>query len=804
MISVKRGTRIPLAVLLASTTLTAAPALAQQVATAASADSTMIGEVIVTAEKRTENAQHVPMSIQVLDTKALQQLDVNNFQDYVKYLPSVAFQTFAPDQTTIYIRGVADGGNANHSGPQPSVGTYLDEQPITTIGGTLDIHAYDLARVEVLPGPQGTLYGASSESGTVRFITSKPTTSGFEAGYDLQGNVVDHGREGYVAEGFVNIPLSNNVAVRLVGFDERDSGYIDNVFGTRTFNTSGATINNAAEVKADFNPVETYGGRAALKWDINQNWSVTPTVIAQDMRAPGVFGYEPDVGSLEVQRFQPDSFHDRWVQAALTIQGKIGRYDLTYSGGYFSRAIDSLSDYTDYSIAYDYAFGSGAFWQNAAGVPLANPAEEIVGRDRFDKQSHELRIASPATDKVHFVAGLFTERQTHWIIQDYQLQGFSPSLSVPGWPNTIWLTDQNRIDRDSAGYAEVTWDVNKHLSLLGGVRGYYYDNTLAGFFGFSAAYDSLTGFGSGMGANSVNCIPGASFRNAPCVNLNKGAIGSGQTHKLNATWKFDDDHLVYFTYSTGYRPGGVNRSGDFPPYAADHLTNYEVGWKTQWFDRSLQWNGAIYDEEWSDFQFSFLGPNSLTIIQNAPSARIVGLESSVDWRATSHLTLTANGNYNDAELTANFCGTDESTGMFIQSCSNSSAQAPKGTRLPYTPIFKGDVMARYAFELFGWDAHAQVAVSYQGKRTPAVLSADNENLGVMPAYTTADFDFGVERNKLSLEFFIKNAFDTLGQVNRYTPCTTAVCSQSYAGMPAAVYVVPIPPLTTGIKVSQRF
>jgi iron complex outermembrane recepter protein len=182
----------------------------------------------------------------------------------------------------------------------------------------------------------------------------------------------------------------------------------------------------------------------------------------------------------------------------------------------------------------------------------------------------------------------------------------------------------------------------------------------------------------------------------------------------------------------------------------------------------------------------------------------VGLESSVDWRATSHLTLTANGNYNDAELTANFCGTDESTGMFIQSCSNSSAQAPKGTRLPYTPIFKGDVMARYAFELFGWDAHAQVAVSYQGKRTPAVLSADNENLGVMPAYTTADFNFGVERNKLSLEFFIKNAFDTLGQVNRYTPCTTAVCSQSYAGMPAAVYVVPIPPLTTGIKVSQRF
>jgi iron complex outermembrane recepter protein len=804
MIDNRRGRYASWAFLLASTTLAAAPAFAQQLASAGSSGSTTIGEVIVTAEKRTENAQHVPMSIQVLDTKALQQLNVNNFQDYVKYLPSVAFQTFAPDQTTIYIRGVADGGNANHSGPQPSVGTYLDEQPITTIGGTLDIHAYDLARVEVLPGPQGTLYGASSESGTIRFITNKPSTSGFSAGYDLQGDGVAHGSGGYVAEGFVNIPLNDQVAIRLVGFGEHDGGYIDNVYGTRTFATSGATINNDSEVKADFNPVDTYGGRAALKWDINENWSISPTVIAQNMQAPGVFGYEPGVGSLEVQRFQPDSFHDRWVQAALTVQGKIGRYDLTYSGGYFSRAIDSLSDYTDYSIAYDYAYGSGQFWQNAAGLPLANPSEEIIGRDRFSKQSHELRIASPATDKVHFVAGLFTERQTHWIIQDYQMQGFSPALSVPGWPNTIWLTDQNRIDRDSAAYTEVTWDVNKHLSFLGGVRGYYYDNTLAGFFGFSGAYDALTGFGAGAGVNNANCIPGESFRNAPCVNLNKGAIGSGQTHKLNATWKFDDEHLVYFTYSTGYRPGGVNRSGEFPPYAADHLTNYEVGWKTQWFNRSLQWNGAIYDEEWSDFQFSFLGPNSLTIIQNAPSARIVGLESSVDWRATSHLTLSANGNYNDAELTANFCGTDQATGMFIQTCPNNQALAPKGTRLPYTPIFKGDVMARYTFELMGWDAHAQAAVSYQGKRTPAVLSADNANLGVMPGYATADFDVGVVRNKLSFDIFVKNAFNALGQVNRYTPCTTAVCSLSYAGQPAAVYVVPITPLTAGVKISQRF
>ena len=128
--------------------------------------------MIVTAEKREENLQHVAMSVQALDTKTLTQLNVSNFQDYVKVLPSVQFQSFGtPNESIVYMRGVSDGGNGNHSGPLPSVGTYLDEQPISTIGGTLDVHVYDIARVEVLPGPQGTLYGASSEAGTLRIIT---------------------------------------------------------------------------------------------------------------------------------------------------------------------------------------------------------------------------------------------------------------------------------------------------------------------------------------------------------------------------------------------------------------------------------------------------------------------------------------------------------------------------------------------------------------------------------------------------------------------------------------------------------
>jgi iron complex outermembrane receptor protein len=808
------------AALMASTMLAGAPVRAADT-TATASGATELGEIIVTSQKRSENLQKVPMSIQAIDSQKLTQLNVSNFQDYVKYMPSVQFQTAAPNQTTLYMRGVSDGGNANHSGPQPSVGSYLDEQPITTIGGNLDIHVYDIARVEVLPGPQGTLYGASSEAGTLRIITNKPSTAAFSAGYDVQGNVVDHGGEGYVVEGFVNIPLASNAAIRLVGFDERDAGYIDNVLGTRPFKTSGAIIDNASSVKNNFNPVETYGGRAALKIDLDNNWTITPSVIAQDTRADGIFGFNPQVGDLKVNRFQPDSDHDRWVQAALTINGKLGRYDLTYSGGYFNRAVNSLSDYTDYSVAYDQYYGSGFFWRDKNGNPLKTPQQEIVGRDRFEKGSNELRIASPSTDRFRFIAGLFQERQTHWIIQDYQIQGFGNSLvpgtaglvslSVPGWPNTIWLTDENRIDRDEAAFGEASFDITSKLTVTGGIRGYHYRNSLVGFFGFSSYYDGLTGYGSGMGyaindngvgVTNTHCLPGESFRNAPCVNLDKTVSASGETHKVNLTYKIDDDRLVYFTYSTGYRPGGVNRSGNAGPYQADSLTNYEVGWKTSWFDRSLNWNGAGYYEDFSKFQFSYLGPNSLTIVNNAPSARVLGVETSVDWRTTQHLTLSGGGAYNDAKLTQDFC--TDNNGVVLNNCAGYTVLAAKGQQLPYTPKFKGNITARYTFDVMGWNAHAQASVLFQTMTFAALRLADIADLGNMPGYATIDLSFGAQRNNTTAELFVKNAFDERGQINRYTPCTTSICAPSYPGVPAAVYVVPTQPLTVGIRFGQKF
>jgi outer membrane receptor protein involved in Fe transport len=795
----------------------AAPSVAAAAAAAAApaAAPPTVSEVIVTAQKRAENIQRVPMNIQALDTKKLEQLNVNDFQDFVKFLPSVSFQTTGPSQTSIYMRGVASGENGNHSGPLPSVGTYLDEQPITTIGGTIDVHVYDIARVESLAGPQGTLYGASSESGTLRIITNKPTTAGFSAGYDLQANEVGpHGDLGYVAEGFVNQPITSNTAIRLVGFYEHDGGFIDNVAGTRTFPTSGGTINNASLVKKDFNPVDTIGGRGALKIDLDENWTIMPTIMGQVQRASGVFNFDPQVGDLKVHRFQPDTDYDRWYQAALTVTGKIGRYDLTYSGGYFHRQQDTQSDYSDYSYWYDKVNGSGAFWTGSDGVtPLNNPSQEIIGHDEFTKQSHELRIASPKEDRLRFVGGLFWQRQTHWIIQDYKVPGLGDSISVDGHPGTIWLTDQMRIDRDAAVFAEVTYDLTDKLSITGGIRGYEARNTLRGFYGFNGNFFAPLG--------EAQCFQFHDYRGAPCINLDKTVDGTGETHKVNLTYKFDPNKLVYFTYATGFRPGGVNRNGSLPPYQADTLSSYELGTKLTLLNHRLRLNADIYQEDWDNFQFSFLGPASLTIIANAGQARVRGAETDWAFAVTPQLTWSGAAAFTQAKLTAPYCGANGS-GQPITSCPNQSSnpaqfdplppQAPVGQQLPVTPKWKFNTTLRYAWDIGEMKSHLQGSLVYSDAAYADLRTFERGLLGEMPAWTTLDLSWGIDWGNTTFEIFAKNVTDARGNVTRTAACTLA--TKYFANFPAPgnqvgicgqqPYITPIVPRMVGVRFGQRF
>lgn len=782
--------------LLGSTMLAAAPTLAAD--TAAPSD-----EIIVTAQKREENLQKVPLSIQAIGTEKLDQLQVAEFQDYVKFLPSVSFQSGGPGFAKVYFRGVASGENANHSTSQPTVGLYLDEQPITTIQGALDIHVYDIARVEALAGPQGTLYGASSEAGTIRIITNKPDIKGFYGAVDGEVNSVAHGQFGGSLEGFVNAPLSDKAALRAVGWYVHDAGYIDNKLGRRTFPTSGVVQENAALRDDNYNDVDTYGGRLALGVSLDDSWTVTPSVIAQEQRASGSFAQESGLPRLQVQQFNPEGSKDRWAQASLTIKGDISDWNLTYAGAYLKRKVDAQADYSDYAYFYDSLTSYGSYFQDNAGN-VVSPNQRINATDRYTKQSHELRIASPADNRIRFIGGLFYQRQSHNIEQNYIVDALGTTLAVPGTQHNVWLTKQLRVDRDYAAFGEITADVTDQLKATGGIRVYRYDNSLQGFFGYSNAFAAIAGYTTG----EPSCFGPPIVAGSPCTNVNKATKDNGVTHKLNLTYTIDDDKLVYATWSSGFRPGGVNRRGTLPPYGADKLQNYEIGWKTTWADRAFRWNGAIYQLDWSNIQLSFLGANGLSEVRNAGNARIRGIESDISYRING-LTLSAGGSYNDAKTTKPFCRIAnpqfDCTLSTVPGRTN-SLLAPSGTRLPVTAKFKGNALARYEFPVGDWDAHVQASVNYEGDRTSDLRTVQRGILGTFDAYTTADFSIGLKKDNLSVELFATNLFDSNGVINRGVQCTETICGDP-DGLTASggkFYATVIRPRVIGLKVGTKF
>ena len=821
--------------------------------------------ILITAQKIRQNLQNVPISVEVFNHRALRQLNITNLDDYVKMSPTISFVRSQgeggngePGTSIIYIRDVVSGGDGNHSGSEPSVAVYLDQQPVTTITGVVPLHLYDINRIEVLEGPQGTLFGSSAEAGAVRIITNKPVPGKFAGGYDLQENIIQNGGPGHVFQGYLNIPLWHAAAIRLVAWDVQDGGFISNVAGTdangcifdgvRSFpswaietnpgyySTSSykagsgqcapvssvgkGAITNAPWQKNNYNTVDTYGGRIELRFGLKDpwgdRWTFTPTFQGQSVTTHGFFGYDPAVGYLKLVHFGPENSHDTWDQTALTIQGKVHNFDIVYTGGYLKRNQHSIADYSDYSEFYDKMNGSGAYYDGNSGTPIM-PQQFVIGAGDFEMWSQELRVTTPLDEPVHATVGAFLGRQLHNIWQLYTIPGFgwtsvyggnpnglgyTPTSnpltdeSVPGFPNAIWLTDQQRVDRDRALYAQATWDINRQWHLTGGLRFYHYDNSLIGFYGFNSNFSASEG--------TATCFEPSIVKFSPCTDLNASTTGSGHVPRVNLTYQITPTKMVYATYSKGYRPGGVNRiaeavsPGQKPnpePYHADFLTNYEVGWKTQWFHNSVRWDGAFFWEEWKNFQFSFLGPNSVTIIANGGNARIRGVENDVEWVPTRNLFLSANFSFTDPVLTSNYYGCIPGT---PQCTPLPPVQVPAGTNLPVAPKFKGNIVARYTLPLIGaWKPYVQLAGMYQDETSSALLLTQNKVFGNLPAYALFNLKIGANAgNGMHVDLFISNLMNRNAEYSRFTESNPSTDSQ--------IYIVPAQPRTFGVEFGQDF
>lgn len=577
-------------------------------------DSSGLAEVTVTATRQAESEQRVPISMQALTAESLEEHDVKGLDDLTTLLPSVSSAGIGPGRETLYFRGIVPAG-----GSYASVGYYLDDIPITGTNSP-DIHIYDIQRVEALSGPQGTLYGAGSLAGTVRFITNQPKLNQFESGYELEGNKYGPGAAGDQIEGFVNIPVASSVAVRMMAFYEHDGGFINNTPNDGKFNDGTPSIlnlgdnvpstfyvlNNADIAKNDYNPVYEWGGRAAVLWQVSPDWTITPEVTAQRQIADGYFGYDPRVGDLDVHDYSPTFQDDEWYQAQMSVHGQIGDWDLVSATGYFNRTTRLQNDYTYYTVTYD-RFGPGnenylQFFDQAGCTgsgatlkctQLINPTQYYHGLTNSDKITQEIRATTPKTWPFDMTVGSFFQMQRAYVNGYYAIHGLndvvgytegggqetnpagfgipvadggtmilgSPAVKEDGY----YIVENDTTNHDEAMFAEGHYNILPSLKLTGGIRYFWTDLETVGFSGVaSSARNTTTSLY--VPTDTYGCpipLPAARLQ---CLNSNPAApdeVGRyfqrGETHKIALAEQISPSKMIYVNYSTGFRPGGFNR-----------------------------------------------------------------------------------------------------------------------------------------------------------------------------------------------------------------------------------------------------
>lgn len=719
-------------------------------------------EVIVTATKRQESMQDVPVAVTALQGDSLEELRIGSFQDYVMYLPNVVSQGTGPGQNEIFIRGAATSQTiltlSSVQGLQPSVALYLDEQPVALQGRNLDVYVTDLARVEVLPGPQGTLFGASSQAGTVRLITNKPDHTEFQAGFDGSISSTKGGEMSNSVEAYFNLPISDNLAVRAAVYNDNQGGWIDNILNDPDnggWNGSTVVIDrisggplpdpenmtipvprNDQLVEEDFNDATYTGGRFSLSWLINDRWDLLLQHTEQTLDTEGVWAYDPNLeGESSVNRFAPDENEDDFGLTTWTLEGRLAMLDVVYTGGYLDRQVDSTIDYTFYT-------NGGLFSAYYVCYPGDGTYSECFNPQKFYKEdtentrmTHEFRFSTPSDKAWRLTAGVFYDDQELASTGLFKIASTdSPYFSnlqrmlaaPPGTegtrtdggpfpPEISFVNDVTRTTEQIAVFGQIEFDLTDSLTAAFGARWYEIDDEYKGATTTVNVTERLRALGTGTEA-ALQDFFGDAEGSAVFDAIQSGQLDVNDLDdngvltqddvifRVSLDWRVNDDLMVFGTFSQGFRPPVTNRVG---AGLANNQSGAFEGFRIPVFSQT---------DDLDNWELGFKGDffdNSLRLNVTAFYSEISDLQTS-RFDPTNINFLWFADNVGDAEI----LGAD---GDFIWIPTNNltisgafslldteltslnpeliGISAPVGSELPFAADFSGNIRARYDFDM---------------------------------------------------------------------------------------------------------
>ena len=807
-----------------------------------------VEEIVVTARKKAEGLQDVPLSVSAITEETLEEKGVNVFEDYLLQLPGVTSGGSGPGNNTIYIRGLASTTpamtTAGVAGLAPNVSFYLDEQPLAQPGRNLDVYAADISRVEVLSGPQGTLFGASSQSGVVRMITNKPVIGENLSSLEVEGRLTSGGDEGNKFEYMNNIPLGNSSALRFVAYRDHRGGYIDQVAGTRTVRESarfrtadtvranglvvgsaragfqaGADLSaaafktaNAIE-KENANPVTYEGFRASVATQINDDWDALVSVATQDIDSEGVFFVDPNLDDLEIQRYTDDTNSDSFDNMSLTLEGTVGDLEVIYAGAYTDRATNQNIDYTDYLFVGQYVpfyICDGVTNYTAVASPGTCQAPDmyVAHTGSTEVTTHEFRVNGDINDTTSFTAGVFQSDLEMIEHNEFTYPGSAKldAKYAPNYPHTnpqpgqggnagagwysqpgpynapiIFVNDILRTDEQFGVFGEVNIALQDDVELTLGAR--YYDIAVDLEGSANGAYGNkgATSDTGGGGANlSVQYGPN-NTNGYPDKAETDGVIG-----KATLSWNPTEDTMYYVTWSEGFRPGLLNR----PAGSTDSTGNYSVP--------------AVTDtDEVTNFEFGWkatLMDGALRFNGSAFMVDITGLQSTIFDAAIVNLFFSDNAA--DAEISGvegDFVYVTGNGLMLSGAFSILDTELTKslvptqdiivGKELAFAPGYQANLAARKEWGMSsGNTGHWQAQMTVSDDSFSDIMEP---NRAVQDSYSLFNVRAGISNDDWTAEVYIDNVTDKRADISN-----TFIFDRERVGI--------VKPRTLGIRYKKNF